>query len=319
MCDTYNLMWKLNLVIKGLADEKILSTYREERLTLGQQLVDFDRKWAALASGRAPPETPQETASIEIERNKMSSAAALVFHGLQVVYAPGLLTHCNDEVALEAKPFLDNGTLPPGITVGMRMPSHPARYHASGFLGRVGDALKSNGRFKVFAFPGNISQRHAMERFRDLTERFVVLADLYTPEGQKPDSVIELITIHTADPLTLPLLDLPDICHPFDAQLGWDYDKVFYEGHELPDAEEERKPPSAYQLYGVDLAEGMIVVVRPDGYVGMKCELEEFEHVREYFKGILLRQGGREKGQIEVRTNGVNGHANGTSTVLAAT
>ena len=111
--------------------------------------MDFDRKWAALASGRAPPETPQETASIEIERNKMSTAAALVFHVLQVVYEPGLLTHCSKSMALDAKPFLDNGTLPPGITVGMRMPSHAVRYHASAFVGHLGDTLKSNGRFKI--------------------------------------------------------------------------------------------------------------------------------------------------------------------------
>lgn len=306
MCDTYNLMWKLNLVIKGLADPKILGTYKEERLTLGQQLVDFDRKWAALASGRAPPETPQQIASIEIERNKMSTAAALVFHGLQVVYGPGLLTHSSASVALDAKPFLDQGELPLGVTVGMRMPSHPMRYHASGFLGHLGDTFKSNGRFKVVVFPGDLSQPDLMERFRRLTEQYADLMRTYTPSHQRIDSVIELITVHTEDPLQLPLLDLPDVCHPFDSKLGWDYDKVFYEGHEPPDTLDDRKAPSAYKLYEVDSDKGMMVVVRPDGYAGLKCDLQELEKVKGYFEAFLYPQGPRENGHGN-RVNGDNG------------
>lgn len=42
MHDTFNLAWKLNLVIRGLAHQSLLSTYQEERQKIAQDLIAFD-------------------------------------------------------------------------------------------------------------------------------------------------------------------------------------------------------------------------------------------------------------------------------------
>lgn len=42
MHDTFNLAWKLNLVIRGLAKPSLLSTYEEERQKIANDLIAFD-------------------------------------------------------------------------------------------------------------------------------------------------------------------------------------------------------------------------------------------------------------------------------------
>lgn len=45
----------------------------------------------------------------------------------------------------------------------------------------------------------------------------------------------------------------------------------------------------AYAKYGVDPARGAVLVVRPDGYVGTVCAIEDGEALTEYLDGCLVR------------------------------
>jgi phenol 2-monooxygenase len=54
MHDSFNLAWKLNLAIRGLAKPSLLSTYEQERRKIAQDLIDFDYEHAnAFAAGDA--------------------------------------------------------------------------------------------------------------------------------------------------------------------------------------------------------------------------------------------------------------------------
>ncbi|KAI9739658.1 MAG: hypothetical protein M1834_006376 [Cirrosporium novae-zelandiae] len=44
MHDTFNLAWKLNLAVRGLAKPLLLGTYEEERRKIAQDLINFDRE-----------------------------------------------------------------------------------------------------------------------------------------------------------------------------------------------------------------------------------------------------------------------------------
>lgn len=52
-----------------------------------------------------------------------------------------------------------------------------------------------------------------------------------------------------------------------------------------------------YAMYGVDPTLGAIVLVRPDGYVGTVCALEDTCNVMEYLGGCLVVVG--EQSQME--------------------
>lgn len=48
----FNLGWKVANVVKGICDRSILKTYQSERRRIAQDLIDFDRKFSRLFSGR---------------------------------------------------------------------------------------------------------------------------------------------------------------------------------------------------------------------------------------------------------------------------
>jgi phenol 2-monooxygenase len=52
MHDSFNLAWKLNLTVRGLAKPEVLQSYEKERRQIAQQLIDFDHEHAdAFAAG----------------------------------------------------------------------------------------------------------------------------------------------------------------------------------------------------------------------------------------------------------------------------
>ena len=42
-----------------------------------------------------------------------------------------------------------------------------------------------------------------------------------------------------------------------------------------------------YEHYGIDPEKGAIVIVRPDGYVGMVAPLDNIQDVNEYFAAFM--------------------------------
>ena len=54
MHDSWNLAWKLNLAVRGLAKPSLLATYEAERRQVAEDLIDFDYEHAsAFAAGDA--------------------------------------------------------------------------------------------------------------------------------------------------------------------------------------------------------------------------------------------------------------------------
>ena len=49
-----------------------------------------------------------------------------------------------------------------------------------------------------------------------------------------------------------------------------------------------RSGGGGYAKYGIDESAGAIVVVRPDGYVGIVAPYEHLEDVNAYFAGFML-------------------------------
>ena len=75
----------------------------------------------------------------------------------------------------------------------------------------------------------------------------------------------------------------PEILHPNDEHVGWDYDKVFVDADSYHEGFGQ-----AYKNYGVDKARGCVVAVRPDQYVGWVGDLEDIDELAQYFKAILV-------------------------------
>lgn len=320
MQDTYNLGWKVALVLQKKLLPSVLETYASERRPFAQELIDFDHKLS-----RAFSQKPKSEANQEIEQDgvSMEEFQGLIFKNTQVClmrptsmqdirltqqqYMSG--THVNYPPSpLIIKP------MPPGtskqhlatnIPLGMRFPSYQVLSQADKRPWPLQAHLISDGRFRILIFGGDISQPASLSRINKLGS---YLQDELLPQyihknGKKPTAlncIIDVLLVHCAlrDSIEL-LCDLHNIYHPFDEEFGYDYDKVFVD--EVSYGGVDGK---AYENYGVSKERGCVVIVRPDQYVSHILDLEDEKEIEAFFGGILVPQG---KEQLESTSDVISG------------
>ncbi|KAI1259702.1 FAD binding domain-containing protein [Xylariaceae sp. FL1019] len=312
MQDAYNLGWKIGLVCKKILQRDILSTYELERKQIAKELIAFDRKFSRLFSGRPAKDILDETGVSMDDFTKAFNMSHMFTSGIGVDYCKSSLVaklreqhdlkgerdgeahgrsldevHSDQSLAINCRP-------------GMRFPSFQVVAQSSAQPVQLHHKMPSDGRFRLIVFSGDISDSTRLKMinglgdllFHRVINRFprITLSPGYNPHGatmkfktDKDPSIVDILLLHTTKRENVEILrDLHEIYHPFDSKLGWDYDKVF--------ADEESYSGvhgHAYEGCGVDKGKGALVVVRPDGYVGLIASLESAEIVEKWFEGVL--------------------------------
>ncbi|KAK6201924.1 hypothetical protein LQW54_009238 [Pestalotiopsis sp. IQ-011] len=302
MQDTYNLGWKLALVIKGIAQPSILSTYEDERRSVAQELIAIDHRLSRQFSGK------QDSTGTDADDFKRSMIEGhLFFQGLSIDYGPSNLiakpsdtieqTNGNSEAkstAMSADIFAKRQALATGLPVGKRFNSCKVLDQSDGRLWHFQQKLRSDGRFRIVLFAGNIldpAQKQRVEHFCALLDspdnflrRLGHLGESDHDKNKSIDGIVEILTIHSAKRHSVELLrDLPDVLHPFSRAAGWSYHQVYCD-----DVSVYGGFGDAYARYGVDKERGCVVAVRPDQIVAWVGELEDFDDLRAYFEGCLV-------------------------------
>lgn len=262
---------------------------------MAQDLIDFDHKFSRLFSGRpARDENDKEGVSMEAFRAAYENGNWFT-SGISVTYAPSLIISNNSDTEEEVSRPEVNGNsrkrivakqhLATSIPLGARMPSFKVLNHSDARPWHLQEILKSDGRWRLVIFAGDIKDPKQNERVQTLGTR---LADpksflaRFTPRSKPIDSVIEVLTVHSANPHETEIFDFPEIFRPYSEKDGWDYWKIYvdhqsyHEGH-----------GHAYQNYGVDPQRGCLVVLRPDQHVSYIGELEDVEQVDSFFSAFL--------------------------------
>ncbi|KAI9896356.1 hypothetical protein N3K66_008528 [Trichothecium roseum] len=301
MQDTFNLGWKVGLVAKGLAKRSILKTYQSERRRIAQDLIDFDHRFSRLFSGR-PAKDVMDLEGVSMAEFKEAFLKGNMFaSGLSVDYGPSnLVVKAGDaleagdgvkevaapSVTLDKASFDKKQALATGLPIGMRFNSFKVLNQACARPWHFQERLKADGRFRVVLFAGDIldpAQKARVDNFCAALDDPAGFLRRVTPQGAKIDSVIEVLTIHSSKRTDTELLrDFPEILHPLDKSLGWDYNKVY-----VDDESYHEGFGDAYKNYGVDKKRGCVVAVRPDQYVSWVGELEDTEELHNYFEGCL--------------------------------
>mgnify|MGYP001568942251 FL=1 len=150
------------------------------------------------------------------------------------------------------------------------------------------EILRSTGQWRLVVFAGDVSDKAQMGRVQKLGETLAAknsFISRFTPAGKPINSVIEILTIHSAPRAFTELHDFHDIFHPYSKRDGWDYWKIYvddisyHEGH-----------GQAYENYGVDKNKGCAVILRPDQYVSWVGELEDVQDMDTFFSGFMKMQ-----------------------------
>ncbi|KAJ5577620.1 uncharacterized protein N7459_006584 [Penicillium hispanicum] len=262
--DTYNLIWKLGAVITNGADPMILETYDTERRPVAKQLMDLDSRLVQAY------EKNDEDLSSGIYEVREQYAGFMA--GIDVTYPASTLV---------AEKETGDSTLASNIKLGMRLPSFPVVYQCDGVSAHLVQSLASDGAWRLLVFPGDLRQPekvHALARFAETFSKrshIAHLQQMHSQEWRCP--VIDLLLIQSSPRGAVDLLDLPELFHPFDDSMGWDYWKVFADDHD-----------QAYAGYGIDKGgPGCLVLCRPDQHVAWIGRVEDIAGLDSYFSFFI--------------------------------
>lgn len=290
MQDAYNLGWKLGLVVRGVAQPSILKTYQSERRRIAQDLIAFDHKFSRLFSGRPAKDVLDEEGVSMAEFKQAFLKGNLFASGLSVDYGTSMLVAKPGDAAEQGdgsdvsshRKSIGKQELATGIRLGMRFASFKVLNQSDARSWEFQQRLRSDGRFRIIVFAGNVVNPEQSGRLRAFCGRLSASTFL----APHLHTGIALLTLHSSKRTDVELLrDFPDVLHPFDAKTGWDYDAVY-----VDDVSYHEGYGDAYSNYGVNRETGCVVVTRPDQYVGYidTLDADGLDGVEAYLQGILV-------------------------------
>lgn len=265
MQDTFNLGWKLAAVLRGQAKPELLRTYSQERQVVAQQLIDFDREWAAMFSDRGGVD-PAVFQKYFVQHGRFTA-------GVGTHYAPSL-------IQAEAK----HQDLATGYIVGMRMHSAPVVRVCDAKPMHLGHVAKADGRWRLYAFAGANAQNqtdeglHALCEFLANNSQSPVIK--YTPKNWDVDGLFDLRAIFQASSQDIRLEQLHPMLRPQKGrhQLH-DLEKVFAVDH--------KQQQDIFAMRGINREQGALVIVRPDQYVAHVLPLDAHAELAQFFDGFM--------------------------------
>ncbi|MGW5641764.1 FAD-dependent monooxygenase [Saccharopolyspora sp. NPDC003752] len=268
MADAWNLGWKLGTVLRGTSRPEVLRTYSAERQKVAQQLIDFDREFAALFSAR--PDGDADPARFQHYFREQGRFTA----GVAVRYEPSVLT---------AAPTHQH--LAEGFPIGMRFHSAPVVRLADAKPMHLGHAARADGAWRLYAFADRAHPGGPDSRLRALAG-FLASGGSpiarFTPPGADPDSVIDVRAVLQQGHRDVTVDDLPPVLLPRKGSFELiDYEKVF-----CPDPATD-----IFDLRGLDRDHGALVVVRPDQYVANVLPLDAHDELVDFLGGVLVEVG----------------------------
>ncbi|KAJ7634570.1 FAD binding domain-containing protein, partial [Roridomyces roridus] len=312
--DAHNLATKIALVHNGFAQPKILSTYALERRGVAMRLLEMDAELIELyAKQGGASESPEQMQKLIICITKHRAFQA----GTDITYPANNLVG-NVPPNRSAMLELVGGE---GLIVGRRLLPAGVRRYSDGCSCNIHDAAPYDGRFTVFICLGDLTALGRVQELTGLQDLVFRQGGIWDQLGDRAEKVVRFVGLTTTSHLSIEfanlvhrVLDLPTIsailptkkrATLFDTTRLYNDDipclspYVDHTAHTPSTAETDiisLKAAAgillhpAHQKWDVHLVTGGIVVVRPDGHVGIVnpgLDGVSWDVVEGYFKGFL--------------------------------
>ena len=256
MMDSYNLTWKLALVLQQKARPELLETYNRERKQIAQELIDFDLRFSHLFAKK-------EFLDNNAEFHDVYKKAHGFTTGVGLHYQQNLLTNYSVDVPINTE------SLEP-LNPGKRFYTVTATRHIDGTAVNLLDEMPSNGRFHLIIFAGNAISQDRLVRCAEYLNSADSILTRYSSSYSKDwafenirrsssknnGRVVDLFLIHTDNYYDFDLAKLPA---PFP---NWKY-RIYVD-----------KQGREHEDHGIDPKVGAMALVRPDGYISLITSLE---------------------------------------------
>lgn len=254
--DSHNLAWKLAYTVLGLNSSKtgLLESYQEERLPNAKELIAFDGRMNQ--EGRSPAEKFADmkhfATSCGIEYGEGSCVSRKEF----------------DKIFSEGKKIWTSDDYLNGIIIpGRRLSNCKIKRFADSNWRDIHDELRGDGRFSVLMLGSDdFGQANGKSTSvaANICNRIISSENSIFPPG-----------------LIRPIIIFPHLSPAFE----W----TDLPGYVKEEAEMNlfQGTEAVYSLYGVQQSRGGLVVIRPDGVVGMVADMEDIQSIIEYLGRIL--------------------------------
>lgn len=307
--DAQNLAWKIHAVEAGFADRSLLETYEPERKNVAETLLNFDNKYAKLFSQRPPAAVEVAAASAQATNSAQSGNEFIntfkesceFTSGYGVFYKANALNWSPSHPA-------QSHVMHPKTTKLV-----PGRLLINADVTRVVDAnvvhleqeIPLNGSFRLFIFAGKPATTAAA--LRDLAANLAKKNSFYTTYARRDRALVShherhnphshFFTVATVFAAPRPDIEIDRDLPPLLAR---------YRDHVYADDRWDRRVPDAtacaHAKMGLDQERGGVVVVRPDGYVGVVVALEEgsatVDALNQYFGAFCTKKLGEAQAQL---------------------
>lgn len=274
MQDAWNLGWKLAAVLSGTAKPELLHTYSAERQTIAQELIDFDRKFAAMLAADPEAEDAEGVDPGEFQE----------YFAEQGRFTAGVATRYTQSMITGAPVHQD---LAKGFDVGMRFHSAPVIRLTDALQLHLGHVARADGAWRIYIFGDRndpTSPDSPVGRLCDFLASEDSPLRRFTPAGADPDSVIDVRAIFQQGHRELAVDRMPSVLLPRKGDFGLiDYEKMF-----CPDPSTD----DVFDLRGVNRETGAVVVVRPDQYIAHVLPLGDHQALSDFFAGVLVEADG---------------------------
>jgi hypothetical protein len=279
--DAVNFAWKIHHVEQGWAPRSLLTTYESERKQIAESLLDFDARYAKLFSARIPSAGEVAGASSEnVEDNefiKTFKASCEFTSGYGVAYPPNPINWGPEHAAQH--PLIlstDHGTTQ--RTGRIMTPTTVTRVVDANVV-HLEQEIPMNGSYRIFIFGADVKTSSTALKnlashmlsptsfFSTFLHKDIDAKDRYHERFNPHSNFLSIALvfanqrkdIHIAEQIPQPLARYADTVYADDV---WD--------QRVPDAK-----AAAHAKMGLEEGKGGVVVVRPDGYVGVVVGLEE--------------------------------------------
>ncbi|KAK3344178.1 FAD binding domain-containing protein [Lasiosphaeria hispida] len=312
--DALNLAWKLHAVESGFASRSLLETYEPERKEVAEALLAFDNKYARLFSQRATndvaavtaatADVPTSNASEENEFIKMFKSSCEFTSGYGVFYKANALNWSATHPA-QSHVVLD----PSAASTKLQ----PGRLFINANVTRVVDAnvvhleqeVPLNGSFRIFVLGG--APAVSAPALRDLAANMARKGSFYQAYARPDAATVSHHERHNPHSLFFTVCTVLaaqrsaiEISRDLPALLARYRENVYADDRwdrRVPDAK-----AAAHAKMGLDQERGGVVVVRPDGYVGIVVKLEEgsatVDALNAYFGSFCTKKLGGDSAQL---------------------
>ncbi|KAF8129842.1 FAD binding domain-containing protein [Boletus edulis] len=262
MNDTHNLAWKLVQVLRGWSSPSLLKTYEQERRKYAQDLISFDKELATLLSEKPRRTENRDVASDVRVFQKFSDFVT----GIRVHYFPSAIVDPKHQKCAQ------------NLIIGQRMPPQTFVRAADIRPVEIQDLLPSDVRFKVLVFVGYLTGARVSELklFAEELNKSSSFLRKYSPDGNI-SVVFDITTITAGKKEDIDYLLVPAFFRPH-------WTKVLLDDTDAIGS----KGGHGYERFGMDPNQIVLVVVRPDGYVGTIAPSSAVADLDNYFGSFML-------------------------------